>query len=73
MKSPLFSFPAAALATLGAGLLLWAQAASAQVPPHRPGEICVTPKLWCWQKPAGKPGTACSCMTPFGPSAGTFQ
>ena len=47
--------------------------ALAQVPPHRPGEICVTPKSWCWQKPPGKPGTACTCLTPFGPTAGQLQ
>lgn len=51
-------------------LLLLATAAFAQVPPHRPGEICFTPKLWCWQKPPGRPGTPCSCLTPFGPMSG---
>ncbi|MEO8248862.1 MAG: hypothetical protein ABI589_05785 [Burkholderiales bacterium] len=72
MKSSRFSFSLAAGALLSS-LLLQAPAALAQVPPHRPGEICVTPKTWCWQKPAGKPGAPCSCPTPFGTLGGTLQ
>ena len=53
--------------------LLQATAAHAQVPPHQPGEICDAGRLWCWKKPAGKPGGACSCPSPFGNLPGTLR
>ena len=44
--------------------------AGAQVPPHRPGTICFTPKFWCWlQRPVLK-GQTCYCPTPSGPVRG---
>ena len=62
---------AVALAALAP--LLVAPLALAQVPPHRPGEVCVTPRLWCWQRPPGPVGTGCACMTPYGPIQGRLQ
>ena len=49
-----------------------ATTASAQVPPHRPGEICFTPSLWCWAAPKGAPGQACVCRSQFGLVKGTL-
>lgn len=46
--------------------------ASAQVPPHRPGDICFTPSTWCWANPRGQPGQPCVCQTQFGPVRGTL-
>jgi hypothetical protein len=40
--------------------------ASAQVPPHRAGDICFTPSFWCWANPKGKAGETCVCRTQFG-------
>jgi hypothetical protein len=40
--------------------------ASAQVPPHTPGSICVTPHFWCWAAFPGRPGMACTCKTQSG-------
>ena len=40
--------------------------AGAQVPPHRPGTICFTPKLWCWANPPGPPGAVCYCPSRYG-------
>jgi len=34
--------------------------ALAQLPPHAPGTICVTPQGWCWV-PQGYLGTPCFC------------
>ncbi len=45
--------------------------APAQVPPHNPGTICFTSRLWCWASPPGSPGTACVCFTPYGQIPGT--
>lgn len=61
------------IAAAAIGALLQAPAAQAQVPPHRPGEICMAGKIWCWKRPAGKPGAACSCPSPFGNLSGTLQ
>ncbi len=60
---------------LAAAFLTFLQspAAHAQVPQARPGEICMAGKIWCWKKPPGKPGAACSCPSPFGMVGGTLQ
>jgi hypothetical protein len=67
----------ARLAALAAALLVHgvvdAPAAWAQVPPHKPGTICFTPKFWCWATPPGKPGARCICASPYGPIAGTLN
>lgn len=67
----------ARLALLAAALLVHgavdAPLAMAQVPPHRPGTICFTPKFWCWATPPGQPGTRCICASPYGPIAGTLN
>lgn len=47
--------------------------AMAQVPPHNPGTICVTPKFWCWAKPPGPRGAACFCATPEGAVRGVLD
>ncbi len=44
--------------------------ARAQVPPHYPGTICMTPQFWCWAAPPGPPGAQCICPTPYGPVLG---
>jgi len=61
-------------------MLLWlvpstviAPLAQAQVPPHLPGTICVTPKFWCWVSPPGQVNQPCSCPSPYGPVAGVYQ
>ena len=58
---------AAALAALPAA---WV---GAQMPPHTPGSICVTPKFWCWAQPPGTPGATCLCFTPQGPVRGVLR
>ena len=68
MKSTRAFFIAVAFGALAQG-----QAAQAQVPPHRPGEICDAGRLWCWKKPAGTPGARCSCPSPFGDLPGTLK
>ena len=61
------------LATTAAALALVAiEMASAQVPPHKPGTICFTPRFWCWANPPGPPGLACYCPTPQGLVRGTL-
>jgi hypothetical protein len=47
--------------------------ALAQVPPHPPGSICVTPRFWCWHQPPGPAGTQCTCPSPYGPVAGILD
>jgi hypothetical protein len=47
--------------------------AVAQVPPHRPGSVCVTPKFWCWANPPGRVGAQCGCPTPYGKVPGTLN
>ncbi|MEO7241817.1 MAG: hypothetical protein ABIW85_02815 [Variovorax sp.] len=61
------------IATAAFAALLQGQAALAQVPPHKPGEVCDAGRLWCWKKPAGKPGASCSCPSPFGTLPGTLK
>lgn len=53
-------------AILLASQLVPAPLALAQMPPHRPGSICVTPRFWCWASQPGKPGDVCYCRAPFG-------
>jgi hypothetical protein len=49
-------------------------AAVAQVPPHAPGTICLTPQFWCWATLPGQPGEKCSCPGPDGqPVMGTLS
>ena len=43
--------------------------AAAQVPPHTPGTICLTPDFWCWASEQGIPGEPCEC--PARESTGT--
>jgi hypothetical protein len=38
----------------------------AQVPPHYPGTICMTPSFWCWAPVAGPPGGQCACPSAYG-------
>ncbi len=40
--------------------------AFAQIPPHRPGSICATPRFWCHAVYIGAPGTQCACPSPQG-------
>jgi hypothetical protein len=62
-------------AALGAASL-WVAAtvALAQVPPHKPGTICLArdKSLWCWARTPGAVGAACTCVTPYGDVAGTL-
>lgn len=58
------------LAAFALGALCQAPLALAQVPPHKPGEICVTPKLWCWARPPGPAGQPCACASPYGALSG---
>ncbi|MEY4752245.1 MAG: hypothetical protein RIQ60_4459 [Pseudomonadota bacterium] len=44
--------------------------AVAQMPPHAPGTVCVTPSFWCWASQPGEPGGACTCPSPYGPVKG---
>ncbi len=61
----------ALLAALSAAGIAWlAHDALAQVPPHRPGTVCFTPKFWCWANPPGPPGTVCYCPSARGPVPG---
>jgi hypothetical protein len=46
--------------------ILWSRLAMAQVPPHYPGTICLTPQFWCWAQPPGPPGSPCVCPSAFG-------
>jgi hypothetical protein len=39
---------------------------SAQVPPHYPGSVCLTPTFWCFLQPPLPPGSRCFCATPSG-------
>lgn len=59
---------------LAAGVILalglGARICFAQVPQHYPGTICFTPQFWCYAQPPGPPGTACVCLTPYGPVGG---
>ncbi len=61
------------IAMATSAVLLQSLAAQAQVPPHQPGEICDAVRLWCWKRPAGKPGAPCSCPSPFGDLRGTLK
>jgi hypothetical protein len=40
----------------------------AQVPPHVPGTICLTPTFWCWASEQGAIGDPCECMLTDGQS-----
>jgi hypothetical protein len=40
--------------------------AAAQVPPHTPGTVCLTPTTWCWANTPGAPGKPCVCLTSGG-------
>ena len=52
---------------LTVALLVWARTpAVAQVPPHQPGTVCLTPYFWCWAPQPGPPGLPCACPTPQG-------
>lgn len=50
------------LLMLAAASLIGPSPAMAQVPPHVPGEICFTPRFWCWSRPPGRPGAPCACQ-----------
>jgi hypothetical protein len=64
--------PVALLAALVVGSAAPINEASAQVPPHAPGAVCITPQFWCWVNPPGQPGAACTCPSPYGAVAGTY-
>jgi hypothetical protein len=49
-----------------------AATAWAQVPPHVPGTVCLTPAFWCWADPPGAPGAPCQCWTASGAVAGVL-
>ena len=38
----------------------------AQIPPHTPGTICQTSRLWCWAPTPGPVDSKCGCPTPYG-------
>lgn len=42
-------------------LLGTTQTSDAQVPPHVPGTVCMTPDFWCWAKEQGEVGVECEC------------
>jgi hypothetical protein len=56
-----------------AGGLAYAPLAPAQIPPHAPGTVCVTPSFWCWVPAPGPVGAPCVCPTPSGGVPGTYQ
>jgi hypothetical protein len=60
--------------TLAAAALIAALAApatlSAQVPPHYPGTVCLTPSFWCGLQSPLPVGSRCFCFTPSGAIAG---
>ncbi|MGB0659574.1 MAG: hypothetical protein ACPGNV_05280 [Mangrovicoccus sp.] len=56
------SFPLAALP----------MTAMAQLPPHAPGTICLTPEFWCWVSAPGEAGMPCQCYTDMGWVWGTL-
>lgn len=71
------SFPrTVALVTAGAllafALLAAAPVAQAQVPPHAPGSVCITPQGWCWAQYRGPVGGPCACPAPAGWVRGTL-
>ena len=67
--------PARLIPVVALALAQWSllpQAALAQVPPHNPGAVCSTPRLWCWANPPGRAGQPCRCNTPAGPVSGVY-
>ncbi len=64
-RSLRFTLVAIVAATLAA-------AAGAQVPPHLPGTVCLTPYFWCWATAPGEPGAPCVCVTSSGPVEGVL-
>ena len=46
--------------------------ADAQIPPHEPGTICLTPDFWCWADQQGIPGEFCTCPGSDGPVDGVY-
>ena len=66
MKKPL------ATVLLLIAVLAGQEARAQEVPPHKPGAICQTPRFWCWAQPPGQPGGACTCPSPVGPVRGTL-
>lgn len=55
--------------SLVAASLLGAGPARSQpqgAPPHPPGTVCYTARLWCWANPPGPPGSACACPSSTG-------
>ncbi len=53
----------AVVAWIVAFLLLGPSAALAQVPPHSPGTVCLTPTFWCWAQIPGPLGAPCVCAS----------
>jgi hypothetical protein len=66
MNCPRTVMLVAAAAMLAFVLLATTPAAMAQVPPHAPGSLCVTPQGWCWAQVRGPVGGPCACPTPSG-------
>lgn len=54
-------------------LLALTASASAQVPPHVPGTVCLTPDFWCWAQVQGEPGTQCWCPLVIDPQTGAAK
>lgn len=46
--------------------VITAREALAQLPPHRPGTLCVTQYFWCQANPPGPPGSRCLCPSNYG-------
>jgi hypothetical protein len=66
-RGAILTLVAAASFLAGMGIVL------AQVPPHKPGTICiVNANFWCWAAQPGVPGKPCQCPTPSGPVAGKY-
>jgi hypothetical protein len=63
----------AMVAMMALVMLVPPRLALAQVPPHRPGTICFTPKFWCWANPVGPAGSTCYCPSPYGRVQGQLR
>lgn len=70
MKS--FATTAAFLLLAAATYLSGVTIASAQVPDHVPGTLCVTPTFWCQAQVPGVVGLQCACPTINGSVLGVY-
>ncbi len=61
----------ALIAVAVAGFAFGVGSLIAQVPPHRPGTVCiVSDRFWCWADRPGNPGDSCVCPVPGGAARG---